>query len=363
MKADSRFYLFASGILSAFFGFMLPVIVSRKFSGDSDELFLFLAVLNPIIMFLSFDQRKHVLVGSTVGVDKEWSLRLYSTIIWLSIALIASLYTGVWVILSLSLVKVFIAISELRLSFLQRSGSYRSVLIYRIFEGVIIFALWFKPSLVILLFFVLTSVVVNLPIKDIFSVKENIKSVSNKIWLGFQSAGVSVLTYIPVYVITLINEPSISVSEYSVQAGLMSGFYMLSSLHLSIYSDRLRELSIHEVYKFAIKLSLFYLGILVVGSVIIFKLNLFYLIYHENVQYSAFFIFVSSVVFLNILKNVVYTIGFRRGKAERMAKYRVMIIGISALTVLLSQFIGVYALIFIPSMSVIEFSILIRELR
>lgn len=363
MKANSRFYLFASGIFSAFFGFMLPVIVSRRFSGVSDELFLFLAVLNPIIMFLSFDQRKYVLVGSAVGIDKEWALRLYSTVIWLSVAILASLYTGVWVILPLAFVKVFITISELKLSFLQRSGSYLSVFIYRILEGVIIFALWFKPSLVILLFLVLTTVVVNKPIKYIFNVKENIKSVSNKIWLGFQSAGVSVSTYIPVYVITLINETSISVSEYSVQAGLMSGLYMLSSLHLSVYSDRLRELSISEVYKFAIKLSLFYFGLLIIGSVLIFELNLFYLIYHENVEYSAFFLFVLSVVFLNILKNVVYTIGFRRGKAERMAKYRVMIVGISALTILFSQFIGVYALIFIPIMSVIELSVLIRELR
>lgn len=363
MNANNRIYLFVSGILSAIFGFLLPVIVARRFSDVSDELFLFLAIINPLIMFLSFDQRKHVLVGSDVSNEREWALRIYAATLWLCAALFATITTGIWEILPIAAIKILIAFSELKSSFFQRSGNYFYVFLWRLAEGIILLVLVLQPAIVIAVFVLFLAVVVKRPLYYVANVQHNMSALSNRLWLGLQSAGASVLTYVPVYVITLVNDATITVSEYSVQMGLMSGFYMLSSLHLSIYSDRLRSKSSRDVYRFSFWLSIFYVFALPIGALIIVKFNLFYVIYGHNLILGPISIFIMVVVLINILKNIVYTVGFSEGKAERMAKYRVLGAAVSMLAIPMSQFYGLFSLVFIPLVGTTELCILLKQLK
>ena len=55
-------------------GFMLPMIIAR--STESDIVFLSLAVFNPIVMCLSFDQRKRLLLLDEDDLNMDRSIRL-----------------------------------------------------------------------------------------------------------------------------------------------------------------------------------------------------------------------------------------------------------------------------------------------
>ena len=136
--------LYCGALLFSLSGFLLPILIARSWPYISDEAFFFLGVVNPLLMFLSMDQTKTILVGKDVDLKKEKSLRIFSVFLILFFSVIYGLIFKAPELMALGFYKVFLLFSEMNVSISERKLNFASALQYRVIEILSLILLFFN---------------------------------------------------------------------------------------------------------------------------------------------------------------------------------------------------------------------------
>lgn len=349
----SRLLLLVAMVLSMVSGFVLPVGVARL-NNCSDNVFLFLALFNPLIMLLSFDQRKVLLIKKYVDYNYDTSLRLVSTSVLMLIGGVYAVVNNQFYLLPIIAIKTVTFYLEFLTAIYQRFENNTRTVKLRVLEVLLILSFaFFNRQIFVTVLIAVVCLICFYFNKEHTIFKLNLTLIKERFWPGLQSASTSFLSSIPVYILSM-NELGISVTEYSVQVAVFSGFYMLSSMHYAIYSDKVRDSSFHNALRYTINVAITYLLILAIGTCFIYSFNIISQIFNVNIGFTVFSFYGLALVVLNSMKNYMYTLSYKTTLPGVFAKIRVSALALALLILVFSSFAGSLSFVFLLLVHVIE---------
>lgn len=322
-------------------GFMLPMIIAR--STESDIVFLSLAVFNPIVMWLSFDQRKRLLLLDEDDLNMDRSIRLAVFVMLAIIVTLASLYFSSLLMICVGSVKLFSFLVEYEYSVSQRSNNWTSVLLFRLIEFLLVALLYFLDGeifmlvvscfLLITLWYFVRGWAITIPM---------LSDLKERSLPGLQSAATSFISGMPMYMLNM-HLFNISITQYAVQSSVLNGFYMLSSLHYSTYSDKVQSFSNRRANLYTLRLFSFHLLLIIIGTLVIYQFEMIDFMFEVEVHFDLFSCFILLFVIMSIWKNLMYTLSYKASMQNKLSKYRIQNLLISTFVLIFVQRLGIYA--------------------
>ena len=134
-------YLYLSIFFSTLTSLIIPIIVTRRFDFlVSEQIFFFLALSNPIQLFICQDLRKQLLINSDLNFKESLSTRYTQCLIFLIISLFLGFFfiDNILIVLSFCLYKSIEMYRELIHAELQRVGKWMKMFIFRLVSFVVV---------------------------------------------------------------------------------------------------------------------------------------------------------------------------------------------------------------------------------
>lgn len=306
-----------------FSGFLLPVYITRSLSEYSDSIFFYLSILNPVIIFLGFDQRKLIILGTEVSDKIQTAIRSNSLIILFLMSSLLLFGLNSLFFFSILFLKMISFSLDLHNGILQNNGDFLSLLVLRTIEMLILILLIFidfKYSFFLLVpyfFYLIYTWKPNINLTIINFIKTNYS-------LGLQGTLTAISSALGIYLLKLTGNNNL-ITELAVQTTILSSVYIAQSIYLNSIMDRFKKMGSSKTSFNLLIINL----IFIFGAVILFYLfhffNFFEFIFDKKVNFSFLSVYIFCFIILHMLKNSQFIFSFLIKKSIEISKVKIFI--------------------------------------
>ena len=322
MKENNRIFLFISNVIVMVTGFLLPIYISRVIPEYSDSAFFYLSLLNPIIIFFGFDQRKQIILGSTEDTYFHSKVRFNFVLTILLISIILLFNFNSFFFLPILLIKMISFSMDMHNGILQNDKKFLYLCFLRIVELLLMLSIIFVnpdssiPFLILYLVFLMYKWIGSLD-------KQVWVFIKKKYSLGFQGTITATSSALGVYILKLSGNDYL-ITDLAIQATILSAMYMSQSIYLNSIMDKFKLIGNIKTINKLFFINMFFVLASLITFILFHFFNLFKIVFDTEVELNFLSLYAFLFMIIHMFKNSQFIYSFLIKKSIAISKFKII---------------------------------------
>lgn len=323
MVKDRRIFLYFSNIVVMISGFLLPIYITRSFPEYSDSIFFYLSLLNPLIIFFGFDQRKKIILGSGENYKFHTSVRLNFIIVLTVITSAFLVSFNSLYFFPVLLIKIISFSLDIHNGMLQNEKKFIRLFSLRIIELILVLILLTFNSSINLIWLIVYVTYLIFEWRPNFN-SNTIEFIKKNYTLGLQGTFAAASSALGVYILKMTGNNDL-ITELAIQVTILSAVYMTQSIYLNSILDKFKEIGTKRTLKILSIINIVFILGGAFGFIFCHYIDLFKIVFNYKVSFSFLSIYAFVFMIIHMIKNSQFIYSFLINKEVIISKYKLLI--------------------------------------